>query len=258
MSLILEAYAIHESPQPLAPAPAERDWMEEFAGRHAYRCLPVAIGNTYGWQLLLPVDVTAEWNGGPGASDITVLCSHPHQAISHFQCGVLTFDVAYIFRTPPGYHLLVTGPTNVIKDGVAPMTALVESDWLPYPFTFNYRFTRPCKVTWKAGAPYAQICVVQANLQQSVQPIIRRLSDNPQLTADHTAWRTRRSDLLARQRASEACKRAWDKDYFHGRYADGREAQTEHTIKLRPKTPLDKRSPEWTSDRNRMVFQSRC
>lgn len=23
--------------------------MEEFAGRHAYRCLPVAIGNTYFW-----------------------------------------------------------------------------------------------------------------------------------------------------------------------------------------------------------------
>jgi Family of unknown function (DUF6065) len=153
MSLILEAYAIHESPQPLAPAPAERDWMKEFVGRHAYRCLPVAIGNTYGWQLLLPVDVTAEWNGGPGVSDITILCSHPHEAISHFQCGVLTFDVAYIFRTPPDYHLLVTGPTNVIKDGVAPMTALVESDWLPYPFTFNYRFTRPCKVTWKAGEP---------------------------------------------------------------------------------------------------------
>ena len=70
MSLILEAYAIHDGPQPLAPAPAERDWMEEFAGRHAYRCLPVSIGNTYGWQLLLPVDVTAEWNGGPAASDV--------------------------------------------------------------------------------------------------------------------------------------------------------------------------------------------
>jgi hypothetical protein len=243
--VILEAYAIHESPQQLAPAPAGRDWMEEFAGRHAYRCLPVAIGNTYGWQLLLPVDVTAEWNGGPGVSDIAVLCSHPHQAVSHFQCGVLTFDVAYIFRTPPGYHLLVTGPTNVVKDGVAPMTALVESDWLPYTFTFNYRFTRPGRVNWKAGEPYAQICVVQANLQQSVQPVIRRLGDNPQLTADHLAWRARRSDLLASQRAVEGdvCRRAWDKDYFYGRYADGRNAQTGHTIKLRPKTPVDERTP---------------
>ena len=57
--------------------------------------------------------------------------------------GILTFDVAYIFRTPPGYHLLVSGPINTFKDGVAPMTAVVETDWLPYTFTFNYQFTRP-------------------------------------------------------------------------------------------------------------------
>jgi len=244
--VILEAYAIHASPQQLAPAPPVRDWMEEFAGRHAYRCLPLTIGNAYGWQLLLPVDVSAEWNGGPNLSDVTVSCSHPYQAVSHFQCGVLTFDVAYIFRTPPGYHLLVTGPTNVVKDGVAPMTALVESDWLPYTFTFNYRFTRPGRVIWKAGEPYAQICVVQANLQQGIQPIIRRLSDNAQLAADHQAWRARRSDLLACQKTGglAARKRAWDKDYFYGRYTDGRSAQVEHTMKLRLKAPLDERGAQ--------------
>ena len=88
-------------------------------------------------------------------------------------------------------------------DGVAPMTAIVESHWLPYTFTVNYRFTRPGRFTWKAGDPYVQIRVVQANLRQTVQPIIRRLSDNPQSTADHLAWRARRSDPLACQRAVE-------------------------------------------------------
>ena len=85
----------------------------------------------------------AVWNGGGGLADLEIDCIHPYQAVSNFMNGILTFDVAYIFRTPPGYHLLVSGPINTFKDGVAPMTAVVETDWLPYTFTFNYQFTRP-------------------------------------------------------------------------------------------------------------------
>jgi hypothetical protein len=241
--MILEAYAVSDNPQPLVPAPATRDWMETFSHRHAYRCLPLAVANTYGWQLLLPVDVTAEWNGGMGLEDVSVSCAHPHQAVSNFRCGILTFDVAYIFRTSPGYHLLVTGPSNTFKDGIAPMTALVEADWLPYTFTFNYRFTRPGQVHWEAGEPYAQICVVQAGLQEKIQPVIRRLQDNSQLELDHQAWRERRAAFRARQSAGDpaARKQAWDKDYFLGRYADGRPTDAGHTIKLRLKAPIDDR-----------------
>jgi hypothetical protein len=217
--------------------------MDMVSDRHAYRCLPLAIANTYGWQLLLPVDVTAVWNGGRDLADIQIDCSHPYQAVSNFKNGILTFDVAYLFRTIPGYHLLVSGPHNSFKDGVAPMTAIVETDWLPYTFTFNYKFTRPGRVEWSAGEPYAQICVVSAGLQENIQPVIRRLSDNPQLAADHEQWCQRRSDLLARQKAGgpDAWKEPWGKDYFLGRYADGRSVFNRHTNRLRLKMPLDER-----------------
>ena len=75
--------------------------------------------------------------------------------------------MSYIFRTPLDFHLLVTGPSNAFKDGIAPMTAVVESDWLPCKFTMNYRFTRPVRVQWKAGEPYAQLCVVRAGIQEA-------------------------------------------------------------------------------------------
>ena len=241
--MILEAHALTDNPQPLVPAPPDRDWMDMSSDRHAYRCLPLAIANTYGWQLLLPVEVTAVWNGGGGLADIEIDCIHPYQAVSNFMNGILTFDVAYIFRTSPGYHLLVSGPTNTFKDGVAPMTAVVETDWLPYTFTFNYQFTRPGRVQWRAGEPYAQICVVRAGLQEQIQPVIRRLSDNPQLADDHEQWRERRSNLRARQEAGDpaAWKEPWGKDYFLGRYADGRPALTQHTNRVRLKMPRDER-----------------
>lgn len=241
--MILEAYALSDNPQPLVTAPPNRDWMDASARRHAYRCLPIAVGNTYGWQLLLPVDVTAEWNGGMGLSDVTVTCAHRHQAVSNFARGILTFDVAYIFRTPKDFHLLVTGPSNTFKDGVAPITGIIESDWLPYSFTFNYQFTRPGSVYWQAGEPYAQICVVRAGIQESVQPVIRRLSENPQLADEHRAWRARRTALRAAMEAGEpaAVRRAADRDYYLGRYADGTPTAAEHTIKLRLKAPIDER-----------------
>lgn len=78
--MILEAFAVSENPQPLVPAPPNRDWMDATTKRHAYRCLPIAVANTYGWQLLLPADVTAAvlrhhpgrplgWPGNAAAQD---------------------------------------------------------------------------------------------------------------------------------------------------------------------------------------------
>jgi Family of unknown function (DUF6065) len=241
--MILEAYALTDNPQPLIPAPPKRGWMDAFSSRHPYRCLPLDVANTYGWQLLLPIDVTAEWNGGPNLHDLVIECSHPYQAVSNFKRGVLTFDVGYIFRTPPGYHLLVTGPANCFKHGIAPMTAVIETDWLPYSFTFNYQFTRRGRILWSSGEPYAQICVVPAGLQESIQPVIRRLEDNPRLAADYEAWRSRRSDLRTRQDANDptAWKEAWGKDYFLGRYADGRATEAGHSNKARLNAPVDER-----------------
>jgi hypothetical protein len=241
--MILEAYAINKSPQPLIPAPAQREWMDAFTHRHAYRCLPLAVANNYGWQLLLPADVVVRWNGEMELSDIVISCDRPNQVVSNFKRGVVTFDVSYIFRTPPGYHLLVTGPTNHFKDGVAPMTAVIESDWLPYTFTFNYQLTRPGEFHWQTGEPYAQICVIQAGLQEKIQPVIRDLRDNPGLFLDHQALAEKRSSLRARQIAGDpnAVKEAWGKDYFLGRYADGTPTQAPHTMKMRLKAPIDER-----------------
>ncbi len=45
----------------------------------------------------------------------------------------------------------VGGPPNHIKDGIQPLTGLVETDWLPFPFTMNWMFTRKGSVRWERG-----------------------------------------------------------------------------------------------------------
>ena len=131
----LECYPTTERPPEMVPGRLERNWMEAFASRHAYRCLPLNMANTSGWELLSPVAFTAEWNGGTHQQDITLKPDYPNPdfhrlATSHFSHGVLTMHPGYLFRTPPGWSMMAMGPPNHMKDGIQPLAGVVETHWL--------------------------------------------------------------------------------------------------------------------------------
>jgi hypothetical protein len=162
----LECYPVTERPPELVPGRPQRDWMDHFTARHPYRCLPLSMANSSGWELLCPTAFTAEWNGGPMQGDITLRPDSPNPdfhklATSHFSHGVLTFHAGYLFRTPPGWSMMVMGAPNHIKDGIQPLSGVVETDWLPFPFTMNWMFTRPGKVRFEKGEPFCFITLLQ-------------------------------------------------------------------------------------------------
>jgi hypothetical protein len=108
--------------------------MNETAGRSANRCLPLLMANEAGWVLKNPAAFTATWDGSDARDAIRVeyddACpANQRLASSHFGSGVLTFAVPYLFRTLPGFNLLVRGPANWPKDGVCALDGLVETDW---------------------------------------------------------------------------------------------------------------------------------
>src|ERR1700748_3192371 len=103
----LECFPLVAYPPEIVPGRPQRAWMEAFLERHPYRCLPLSMANTTGWELLCPVGFTAEWNGGTRTQDIRFIPDEPHPgfngfALSHFSHGVATFPAGYLFRTPPG------------------------------------------------------------------------------------------------------------------------------------------------------------
>ena len=89
--------------------------------------------------------IEAVWNGRPGLDDIKIrtLDGSTPPAISHFGSGVLTFGVACVFRTDPGWNLMAMGPPNRPKPGIQALTGVIETDWAPYSFTMNWIFTEP-------------------------------------------------------------------------------------------------------------------
>ena len=54
------------------PAPTTRAWMDSINDNHAYRCLPLNIANSHGWEILSPCAFEATWSGGKSASAISL------------------------------------------------------------------------------------------------------------------------------------------------------------------------------------------
>jgi hypothetical protein len=246
----LKLYALTPTPPKLVPAAPDRPWMDAFPARHAYRCLPLAIANTYGWEVLSPYSFSIRYNGGPRAEDISIKAHGDAPQLSHFVTsnfthGIVTFHLGYLFRTEPGWHTLATGPLNRPKDGISPLSGVIETDWLPYPFTMNWQLTRPGVVKFEEGEPVCQVFPVPAGALSAVQPELWDIADDPELEAQYKAWREKREEFMVRFRAHDpdTLKQAWQRFYFKGEYPDGTPTEAPHTHKLRLAAPTDLRKP---------------
>jgi len=131
----------------------KRDWFV----KHAYFCLPLVIGNQYGFGIKSMYDFEAVWNGGDAPSDTVVKIEYndgsPKQLVSsHFGMGVITVQNRFHFRTPLGINLVTINPPNYFIPNFQNMTGVVEADNLRRDFTFNLKITSPgVLVTVKKG-----------------------------------------------------------------------------------------------------------
>src|SRR3954447_25951948 len=100
---------------------------------HSYSGPPLHLlpgVDTHGWEVLSPCTFEARWAGGIGTDQVVIRLapgSKPEMApVSLFGQGVLTFHIAGLFRTPPGWNLWVGGSPNRPKEGVYPLTGIIE------------------------------------------------------------------------------------------------------------------------------------
>jgi hypothetical protein len=235
----LTAYVIDGHTIDIRPAPVERDWMEATSERFAYRCLPLNIANAHGWELLCPAGFTAIWDGGSRLESVAVKMDDgaPAMAISHFGHGTLTFHIPCLFRTDAGFDLMAQGPVNRPKDGIAPLSGVIETDWAPYTFTMNWIFTRAgSPVRFEQGEPFCHIFPVKRGELTSVEPELKALSSAPELEAQFKAWNESRSQFNAelQRPGSEAQAERWQKLYYRGLAPDGKTSMVEdHITRLR-------------------------
>jgi hypothetical protein len=221
----------------LVPAPAARKWMAATPARFANRCLPLLIANQAGWFVVNGTSFRAVWSGGASLGAVTIEYLGPqdsYSARSHFGCGIVTWTLPYLFRTPPGYNLLVRGPANWPKDGACALEGIVETDWSPATFTMNWKLTRPdLPVSFTEGEPICMILPQRRGELERVNPRLSVLEADRALQKSHGAWEQSRRAFLRELRigSPDSLKPEWQRHYFQGTMPDGVRAP-DHQTKL--------------------------
>ena len=219
--LEIVAYQVIEEPMPIRACDRRRSWMDDTQDRFAYRCLPLAMANQIGWEILCPVSFSARWNGKDGLDAIRIKFDDDRSELigSHFGHGVLTFTLGYLFRTSKAHNLWVKGPTNQHKDAIAALEGVIETDWTPFTFTMNWRFTRRRhRVRFERGEPVCTILPYPRHYAGKFEPQLRNINDNAKLYRQYTQWREGRlafNDEL-KDASTDAAKAGWQRTYMKG------------------------------------------
>lgn len=237
--LDITAYQVVENAMPIRTADRRRQWMEDLPERFAYRCLPLAIANQIGWEILSPVSFTARWTGKEGLDAIRIrFDDEPSDLVgSHFGHGVLTFSLGYLFRTTKAHNLWVKGPTNLPKDGIAPLEGVIETDWAPFTFTMNWQFTRRRhKVRFEKDEPVCVVFPYPRHYIGKFEPRLKVINEDRKLYDQYVKWR---EDRLAfneelQQEGTEAEKAGWQRSYMKGEDQTG-QVFAGHETKIRVK-----------------------
>jgi hypothetical protein len=227
-------------------ASPKREWMDEYI--HMYRCLPMTIANQNGWVIECPCDISAVWFGGQDRRSMHFWMDKEHNVPNqwvkcHFVGGVITFEFDFLIKTNEKVNLLVRGAPNFFVDGAHPLEGVVETDWLNYSFTMNWRVTEPNKIVkFKKGDPICFIQPIPHNYAETFDFNIEYLQDNPELQQKFDAHNESRTKFRDDKKAG-AHDEDWQKHYFQG--LDVKSGETigkdRHAIKLNLTEPTDQK-----------------
>jgi hypothetical protein len=102
----------------------------------------------------------------------------------------------YILNTSENNNLFVKGPTNYFKHGAQALEAIIETDWIPYTFTLNWKITKPHeKVSFFKDEPLATIFPIPRGYIESFQAEEHVFDTEDPLYKEHIIWANKREEL---------------------------------------------------------------
>lgn len=210
----------------------KRDWFTD----HFYYCLPLNIGNQYGFIIKslrtfdLVWDDTVVDHTGVKISFLDNNENNDQVYTSSFGSGILTIQNSFHFKTPIGINLMAFQPPNMFIPGIQAMTGVIETDQLRRDFTFNLKITDPNRtIRINAGDAIGAFIPIPRNFVEKFE--VKHVSEvyDKSLHVNELAD----GQELARQRMNEDKQKTHmsGRKYFSGTHAFG-EKYADHQKRL--------------------------
>jgi hypothetical protein len=122
-------------------------------------------------------------------------------------------------KTEKGISTHVKGIPNYPIDPLHPLEGMIETDWLPFTFTFNYKFTRPGEVIFKKGQPLFSFLPVKRGYIEKYKINRTKIENYPDINNKYKLFEKAREDHLDKNG-----ERKYDKasnKSFQGFYSSG-------------------------------------
>jgi hypothetical protein len=182
------------------PTRLKRDWMDSTWQQHAYRCFPIQLGNTIGYELSLPVDLKFRWNGvyNESGDNVEILSGrkYVYTARGHATVSIKT---GITFRTPENITMLQIPAPNFFSPDYQAFTTLVSTSWYYQELPSAIRvLTFNKDITIKAGEPYATLIPISLGDLQNIELELKDL-EYRKFDADYNAKRNEAFEEIRKQ-----------------------------------------------------------
>ena len=200
----------------IKPSSTKREWMDNTQNKFAYRCLPMVIANHHGWDAICPSDIQITWEGEKYIDSVKVDYIENNEfdfASSLFGYGILTFHVDFVLQTEENISLYVKGPANSHKSKIQALEGIVETNWLPFTFTSNWKFTEPGIVRFEKGEPLFSFFPVNTTLIENHEIISQNINNNEKLKIRYDKYAESRDEHI---KTGYTNGKTWQKYYMKG------------------------------------------
>jgi hypothetical protein len=165
----------------IAPLNVKREWMDETAEGHAYKCFPVSLANGLGWGISFPEDITFIWDGITDTTpDHIKIITGEKYIYPDRGNATVSFTTGLMFKTPQNYTLLAMPVPNQHTVGVSPFTTLISTSFYNSDLPCAWRITEANKeITIKAGTPVMAVLPISLTNLQNTEIHMKRFSNIP-------------------------------------------------------------------------------
>ena len=175
----------HPNAATIETLPANREWMDETAEKHAYMCFPLSVTNRLGWGISFPEDISFIWDGvtDTTADHIQILKGHRYASTVRGNATV-SLSTGLIFETDELTTTLAMPVPNLFIRGAQSYTTLISTSFYMPELPLAWRVTEPnIEITIPAGQPVAAIMPISlTNLQENYT--LEIIDGHP----DHPYW----------------------------------------------------------------------